>query len=139
MKKIHLSVGNDVGLITCIGAGVLTTLLISVALTMGLTSLIQNERLSENGETGVFLIRVIATLVGGLLGAWLSGKKMLLVIGVISGGYLMFILGLGVVVFDGSFDKLWLGVLSVVVGAVIALLIKLKHQSPRKRTTRYRK
>lgn len=139
MKKSYLSMGKDKNLTICIGMGLLISLVISVILTIGLTSLIQNGKLSESGEMPAFIIRVIATLAGGLLGAGLSTKKFLPVIGAISAGYLLVLLGMGIILFDGSIHKLWLGILSVAIGAMIAILIKLKPQTTRKKTLRYTK
>ena len=137
MKKSHLSLGKNKNIAVCIGIGLLVSLIISVGLTIGLTSLIQNGKLSENGATPVFIIRLIATLAGGLLGAGLFGKKFLPVIGAISAGYLIVLLAMGIILFDGSFHKLWMGALSVAVGAAIAILIKLKPQTTRKKALRY--
>ena len=139
MKKLHLSAGKNKSMVLCVGVGLLTALVISVALTLGLTSLVQNGTLSENGSLGVFLIRVIATFIGGLLGAGLADKRFLPVIGTIWAGYLLVLLGTGVILFDGTFHQFWQGVLSTAIGAAIALLIKLKPQSKSKKTIRYTK
>ncbi len=138
MKKSYLSAGKK-SMLFCIGMGLVTALSISAVLTIGLTSLIQNGKLNENGMAGVFIIRVIATLAGGLLAAGLSDKKFLPVIGAVSAGYLVFLLGIGIVWFDGSFHKLWQGILSVGIGTAIACLTRLKPQRTRRKVFRYAK
>lgn len=136
MKKTHLSIGKNKNMVICIVSGLLAALLISVIFTIGLTSLIEKGELSENGFFGVFLTRLIATVVGGLLSAGLADKKLLPTIIATSAAYLLVLLGVGIVLFDGSFYKLWIGVLSVAIGAVVALLIKLKPQTSRKKPVR---
>lgn len=139
MKKKHLTAGKNKNMITCIGLGLLTAMIISVVLTLGLTSLVEKGKLSENGNFGVFLTRMIAVAAGGLVGAGLSDKKFLPIIIVTSSAYLIVLLAIGILLFDGSFHKMWLGVLSILIGAIIALLIKLKPQTNRKRAMRYTK
>ncbi len=139
MKKMRFSVGKNNGVIFCVGTGMLVSLLLSAVLTIGMTSLIQNGKLSENGSIIVFFVRAIAVLIGGLFGAGLSKDKYLIVIFCIALSYMIVLLVLGIIMFDVSFNNLGAGVLSIAIGATVALLIKLKPQTTRKKALRYAK
>ena len=136
MKRTHLSIVKNMNIAICITAGLLAALFVSIILTIGLTSMIEKGKISGDGIFGSFLVRSIATVVGGLLSAGLSDKKLLLTIITTSAAYLLILLGIGIILFDGSFCNLWMGVFSVALGAVIALLIKLKPQTNRKKSVR---
>ena len=81
----------------------------------------------------------MAVLIGGLLGAGLSKDKYLIVISAVALGYIIVLLALGIILFDVSINNIGTGVLSVAIGAGIALLIKLKRQTTRKKVLRYAK
>ena len=123
-------------MVTCVGIGTLVSLIISVLLSVVLTSLIGKGSLNENQLLDVFLIRMIAVLIGGILGAEISNQKPLPVIGVISAAYLLVLLAIGILLFNGSIRNFGISVLSVFAGMIGALVIKLKPQRIRKKATR---
>ena len=139
MKRLHISAGGNKNIITSVGLGLLSALIISIVLTILQTSLIDKGKMNDNGLAGVFLIRIIATAIGGLIGSGLSGSKSLLTIVITAATYFVVLLVVGIVLFDDTFQKFWMGVLSVVIGAVVALLIKLKSQTTRKKAFRFNK
>ena len=136
MKRTYLSFGKNENMLSCIAAGLFASLVVSVVLMIGLTCLIEKGKLNDNEYLAVFITRLIATIAGGLLSARLAEKKLLLNVVTTSAAYLLVLLSVGIVLFDGVFDKFWIGVLSVVIGVVIVLLIKLKPQTNRKKLTR---
>ena len=136
MKKKHTITENN-NIFACIGIGLLVTILISLMMTIALTSLIQKGKISENGNAFIFIIRVTATIVGCLLGSGLSKKSILPVIGAISAGYFIVLLSMGLLFLDGSLNKVWQGILSVIIGGAIACMVKLKPQSSGKKAKRW--
>lgn len=139
MKQLHLSGEKSKNVLTSIGVGLLVALVITIFLTTVLTSLVQNKKIDEKEIISVFLIRFIATLIGGMSGTVSSDKKLLPIIGGISAIYLLILVGVGIVLFDGVISKLWLGALSVAFGGAIVLLIRVKSQTTSKKAMRYAK
>ena len=139
MKKLRTTSGKEKSIITCVVIGLITTILLSFILTIVLTSFVQKGQLAEDGNAGVFITRIIATLTGGLVGAGFSKKKFLPVIGTISLGYFVILISIGLLLLDGSLNNLWHGLLSTLIGGIIACLIKLKPQTTRKKRIRLAK
>ena len=136
MIRSHKSVDKKRNMVTCVGIGTLVSLIISVLLSVVLTSLIGKGSLNENQLLDVFLIRMIAVLIGGILGAEISNQKPLPVIGVISAAYLLVLLAIGILLFNGTIRNFGISTLSVFAGMICALVIKLKPQRIRKKATR---
>lgn len=139
MKKKHAIKDRNQSIVTCIGIGLVASVIISLILIIAVTSLIQKGKLNENGNLGVFIIRTVAALIGSLLGAGLSQKKVLPVIGSIAGGYFFVLLSVGLLFLDGSFSNVWQGLVSVVIGGALACIIKLKPQRSRRKKVRFAK
>lgn len=122
----------------CSGIGI--ALLISMLLTSGLTSLIINEKTGE-GVNGmfVFVIRALSVFLGGIIATGIYQEKNLPVIGFTALGYLVILLGLGIVLYDGSFKNFGIGIVSVLVGALIAWAIRLRPKTKSKYLKKYTK
>lgn len=122
----------------CIGIGI--ALLISALLTTGLTSLIINENTGENG-CGIFIftIRAVSILIGGIIATVIYQEKYLPVIGITALGYLVILLGIGIVVYDGSFQHFGSGIISVLTGSLLAWAIRLKPKTKSKYLKKYTK
>lgn len=130
--------GRSIGISVLIGVAM--ALAVSGLLSVGLTSLLMNGHVELNGTVIiVFLIRALSVLAGGLLASALSEGKHLAVIGLVAVGYLLILLGLGIVLYDGSFRNFGGGVLSAAAGGASACLIKLKPPAKRKHSFRYAK
>ena len=133
-KKISRSMATGVS----VGIGI--ALLISVLLTSGLTSLVINGNTSENGsEVFVFAIRTLSIFLGGIIATGIYQEKNLPVIGFTAMGYLVVLLGLGIVLYDGSFQHFGSGILSVLVGGLLSCAIKMKPKAKSKYLKRYTK
>lgn len=118
--------------------------IIATAISVGLTALLANLVLKgsvEESGTGwyVFGIRLLSVAVGSLVGTGLADEKILPVIGVVSGGYLVALLALGIVFFDGSFRQFGLGLLSVLIGGGLACAVRLMPRKSNKRAVRTRR
>lgn len=136
MKQNHTIVGSNKSIITCIGIGLASSIVISLVCTIGLSSLIQKGKINEDGGLAILIIRTISAAAGCLFATSLYKKKTLPIIGAVCGGYFIVLLAVGLVFLDGSLYKVWQGILSVVVGAVIACLIKLKPQKTGRKALR---
>jgi len=137
MKKTRGIEKNNKSIVVCVFMGLLATVLVSLIMSVIITGMIQKGTLSENGNIGVFTTRVIATMMGSLLGAAMTRKNILFVIGVIAAGYYIVLLVLGLLFFDGSLDNVWQGFVSIIIGGCIACLIKLKPQRTRRKHIRF--
>ena len=117
-----------------IGIGISIALIISFLLMLGLTSLIINGYLKESGGTfGSFVIRTLSVFGGCLIAGYVYKEKILLLIGAISGIYLIVLMIISVAAFDHSFVNLVLAVISVLLGGVFAAVLRFL---PKKRSTR---
>ena len=110
-----------------IGTAVATA--ISFLLSMGLTSLIGKGSVPENGSgVYIFLIRSLSVLLGSLLSTAIIKEKNLQTIGIVTAAYLIILLGIGIVAYNGSFHNFGIGLLSVLAGGGIACIIKVIPQ-----------
>jgi len=129
MKSNKISAKRTVPMAAAVG--IVTGVGISIILTAALTSLVLNGRIGNNGEVvALFVIRGLSMLIGGLLGGMIAKEKYLQIVGIITLGYLVTLVGIGIVFFDGSFRNLLDGVISVLLGSVTSFLIL---QRPKRR------
>lgn len=119
--------------------GIIVASIVSFLLLIGLTSLIVNGTVNEVG-TGpyIFIIRTIAAAIGCLTGTVLMKGKYLLIAGSIALGYMVFLLAMGIVLFDSSFKNILSGAASVLLGGAIACFVVLKPLKKPKYTVKYR-
>lgn len=135
-KHTSAAVGHSV--VTVIGIGAAIAVVLSAVLSALLTSLVINGSIGESQTgIGIFIIRAISVLLGGLVGAGLSKEKYLLTVGIIALSYLLVLLGLGITLYDGSFKNFGSGVISTLIGALAAYLILMRPRGKRKHTARY--
>lgn len=118
--------------------GIATATLISFLLTVALTSLVMNGTVGES-STGpyIFAIRTIASAIGCFLGALLLNGKYLIIAGTIALGYLAVLIGTGIILYDGSFNNMLSGTVSVLLGGIFACVVVLKPLKKSKNKARY--
>ncbi len=134
-RRIHSSAkGINRSFATNILLGVAAALIISFALSALLTSLVMSGKIEEaRGSFFIFGIRLLSVMVGCLVSTALIKEKHLPVVGCAAAGYLIVIVGMGIVFYDSSFQNFLSGVLSVLAGAIAAMLIKLRGPVKRRR------
>lgn len=121
-------------------AGVVVSLMIGIILTLGLTSLVMNGTINDAGAGNwTFVIRTVASAIGCLAGVMLIKKNYLLIAGAVALGYLVMLIAIGIVVYDGSFDNIISGTTSVLLGGVISCLLVLKPLKKSNHVVRYRR
>ena len=137
-QKKHTSILSGRSTVFCVAIGVAMAVIITVLLVTSLTSLVMNRTITEK-TTGhyVFAIRLLAVLLGSLVGASLSSGKILPVVGFVTGVYIVILLSVGIVVYEGSFRNFGTGLISAILGGLIACLIKFKAQMKPKRAIRH--
>lgn len=109
---------------TSIITGVVIALVLSFLLTALIGDLILKGHLGENiASASIFVIRAVSVLVGALIGGLLLKQNYLKLVGFITAGYFIVLIGIGIVFYDGSFKSFLLGIASVLAGGVAALLI----------------
>lgn len=124
--KRRVNPSSNRSLAAGIGVGIAVSVSASLLLTAGLTSLVLKESIKENGTTlYIFAIRALATILGCLVGTGVTSGKYLPVIGGICLFYFITLLAIAIIFFDGMFQMLGLGMLSILVGGIIVCLIKL--------------
>lgn len=112
--------------------GVVTASLVSLLLTALTTNHILNGHVGvEIASAVIFAIRSVSLLIGALIGGSLMKKNNLKLVGLIAAGYLIMLTGTGIVFFSGNLKNFLLGVISVLVGGVAALLILQKPKTNR--------
>ncbi len=137
-RNKHLGAVVNRSAATSIGIGVGGAVAVSALLSMGLSSLVINGAIQETTTSRyIFAIRALSVLIGGLLGAGIAKGKYLPVIGLTTLGYLIVLLGVGIAMYDGSFQNFGAGIVSVLAGGIIACILKLKPQRKSKRNARY--
>ena len=125
--------------ISAIGIGVAISAILTGALSALLTSLVINGTTSENNAgIFVFMIRAISVLLGCLAGSSLVEGKMLITIGCTALGYLILLLAIGIIAYDGSFENFIGGAGSVLSGGLASCIIKLGGQRKTKPIARYK-
>lgn len=137
-KSTHIASSAKITEVPAIAIGIAVATIISILLTAGLTSLIMNGTVDE-ATTGpyIFIIRTVASAIGCLIGTMLMKGKYLLVAGVIALGYLAILIGIGIILYDGSFNNILSGAVSALLGGVIACVVVLKPLKKSKHTVRY--
>ena len=117
--------------------GIMSALVISLLVSLALTSFAINGSISEDSiGIYIFAIRMISTLLGGLIGTGITKGRYIPVIGLITGGILVVLLGWGIVFCDGQFQNVGSGALSVLIGCVAVVLLKLSPTKKRGRVAR---
>lgn len=109
---------------SAIVTGVVIASVLSLLLTALIANFILNEHFSEKITAAViFGIRTISVLVGALIGGFILKQNYLKLVGFITVGYFVVLIGAGIVFYDGSFKNFLTGAVSVLIGGVAALLI----------------
>ena len=123
--KLKLSKGAKTTWVRAAVIGICFALVVSVALTALLGKFALNGTIGESGVgLAVFVIRLLSVAVGGFVGTGLTDGKLLPVVGVITAGYLLFLLAAGIILFDGSFNRFASGLVSAVLGGAVVALIR---------------
>lgn len=130
--------GSSRSLSSAIVSGIGIALLLSVLLTALLASFILNGRLGENSvSVSIFVVRAISLLAGALIGAKILKHGYLKVVGFVALGYLLALIGTGIIFYDGSFKHFLPGVISVLTGGLIALVVLLKPTGSKIKIKKY--
>lgn len=138
-KKLHTTKYNYRSVWFSVLLGIITALIVSGILSLGLTSLVMNGHVELSSTTAIiFMIRAVSVLIGGLLASALFNEKHLMIIGSITLIYLIIILMMGVIAYNESFINFGGGVLSAVAGGVSACIVRLKPPTKRKHPIKYK-
>jgi len=137
-RNKHTSTADRHSLLYATGIGVAISTTISIILTAILTSLVMSGSIQEgSANTLIFLIRTISVLAGCLVGTSIKKEKCLPVIGAITLGYLIILIGVGITFYNGSFQHFGSSVLSIVIGGLVTHLIQLRPKTNRKYAAKY--
>ena len=138
-KTIHKSNKTQFSIAAGAGIGIITAIVISVLLTMLYSILMMNSTVNETPSAIlVFIIRAISVALGGFVAGALTKEHCLPVAGLTATGYLIVIIGMGITVFNGSFNNFGNGLLSALVGSAIPCLQKLKRTNKRRKIAKFR-
>ena len=111
-------------LTSAIIVGVVIALLLSVALSALVTNFVLNGRLNEvSVSTIILLIRTVSVLIGALVGGVRLKEKYLLQVAITTLSYILMLLGVGIVFYDGISRRFLGGCVSALIGGVMALFV----------------
>ena len=137
-KKMRVASSTKLTEAPAVIIGIVTSSIISIFLTVALTSLVMNGGIGELAtDPYIFAIRTVATAIGCFVGNVLMKGKFLLITGMVALGYLVILLGMGIILYDGSFKNILSGGVSVLIGGMVACLAVLKPLKKSKHKVRY--
>ncbi len=126
--------GDSVSLMKGIGIGVITAAIVSLLLSVVITILLINEYID------VYPLRYYTlgiTVIGSLSGCMTSGKLtkdgVAIAAGLTGATYLFLLIAIGILAFDTGFDKVWTGLIAVIVGCVISCAFCIRQKGVGKR------
>lgn len=123
---------NEQSFFAGIGIGTLVSLLLSVILSMIIATLVLNERVGEvKIELMSRIVMLISSLFGCIIAIRLNGGKLAIVSGTTGIIYLLVLVGVGILFFDGGFHNIWTSILSVIVGCVASCAICIRGKGSR--------
>ena len=126
-------------LITTSLIGVVVALLLSTLFIALFSNLILNGAISDsNTRWFVFLSRGIGLFVGTLMAGAILREQYLKLAGLVLAGYLLILVGIGIIFYDGSFKGFASGVTSLALGSVIAFVILQGLTNKRKKRPKIR-
>ena len=139
MKKNKLNTSKTgQSLASAVAIGVIVASVLSVLLSALLSNVVLNGRLQETSVSAiVFVIRSISMLLGALIGGAILKKSFLPLVGFTAAGYLLVLLGIGIVFYDGSFKNFLSGIASVLIGGIAALFIIQRPKNKRNKSVKY--
>ena len=124
----HISTQKNKTVISCVVIGTIAAILISVILSAILVFIIQSKKTSDSVMPHLFAIRFISVLLGALIGTQINNEKSLTEASLITGAYILILLCLGIMFFEGQFNQIVTGVLAGIGGGVLSCLIRLKSK-----------
>ena len=124
----HISTQKNKTVISCVVIGTIAAILISVILSAILVFIIQSKKTSDSVMPHLFAIRFISVLLGALIGTQINNEKSLAEASLITGAYILILLCLGIMFFEGQFNQIVTGVLASIGGGVLSCLIRLKSK-----------
>ena len=123
---------------TAILAGTIVAVIFSALLTALMAHFILKGNLREETVFAItFVIRMVSTSIGALIGGVIFKEKHLLQVFFTALAYLLFLIGAGIVFFDGSFKNLLSGVLSVSIGAAMTIFILKRKKGNRRKFPKF--
>ena len=141
MTKMRPVTAKETSTAIHIGLGVITTIVLSLALSVGLAALVNSEMISISTlPLFAALIHAISTFIGSMVSMLMEKKGIAIVAGIICGCYAAILIGVNMLIFSNGFSGLLTGITGILLGSGSALLInmKLTGQSKFKLKTRSR-
>ena len=124
-KEMSMSRAAVIGIAICI--------VISLLAGAGLTSMVLGETISEaNMHYYTFGVLFIACFLGVLIAAKLAGGKYAVVAGIVAGVYLLLLLAVAILLFDGMFSGVIGKGVSILLGAGAACAICIRKGNGKK-------
>lgn len=122
----HISAQKNKTVIFGVVIGTIAAILLSVILSAILVTMIQSKKTSDSVTPQLFAIRFISVMVGCLIGTQINYEKCFIETLLITGAYILILLCLGIMFFDGQFHQIATGVLASIGGGVLSCLFRLK-------------
>ncbi len=81
-------------------------------------------------EAAAFPITMLAAAIGSFAAALTAGDHFLIAGMATGGAYFLSLLSITALVFDGQYEKVWLTLLSIIAGSLVASLVTLRLKTP---------
>ena len=136
-RKIFVNQKNSAPITSCVCVGTAVSVVLSVILSLLVTSLTLKGSIGEDKVNFyVWLTRLLSVLLGSLIASGMSKKIGIPIIGAVSACYLLILLSVGILFYDGGVHRFGSGFISVLVGGLAASAIRLIPQNRAKYVTK---
>ena len=122
-----------------ISYAIISSLIFSLILTLLVGKLVGKKIIENNLSAVVNLVRVITGFLSCTVGIKLIKENALLNVSLISAGNILIMMALGILFFDGTFSGVGWGIVSVLIGALLALFLNKFHKSNKITVKKYKR
>lgn len=133
MKIKRSKISKKNGIVVSIGIGVAVSIIVGLAVAAVTASLLNGTTI---GEDRIQLLSCIGLLIASLIGSMVSvlmfKSKYVIVASATSCIFMVLLVCANLLLFDGTFSKLGIKLMMVIVGSAVSCVIGLKSDGPKK-------
>ncbi len=138
--KYSVSSNNKASPIVTMAISLVSSLLISFIGCVFTTYMISGGKWGEEhyGTAG-FILWMIGALSGTMITCLTIKEKRLLMIGISALLYFLFLIGMHIMLFEGSLTRIGQGILAIILGSIPSVLLSLRKNKPNQKKIKYRR
>lgn len=96
-----------------------------------LSVFIQNEYLEiKDAQYAVFIIQLLSSFFGAFVSGKLTTKSRIISCGMVIGGYLLFVVCCGIILFEGLTSGFWSGIIAIIAGFIASFSLCAIQKKP---------